>query len=64
VGDLADGGVGAAVVVRGAVREVEAEDVDAGREELVEDGRGARGRPDGGDDLGAATLVHGTAPQE
>ena len=39
-----------------AVRQVEAEDVDAGADKAFEDGRLARRRADGGDDLGAAAL--------
>ena len=37
----------------GAVREVEAGDVEAGADELAEDFDGATGRAEGGDDLGA-----------
>ena len=43
----------------GAVREVEAGDVEAGANELAEDVGSAAGGTEGGDDLGAASGFHG-----
>jgi hypothetical protein len=42
------------VVLGIAVGEVQADDVDAGADQALEDLRAARRRTDGGDDLGAA----------
>jgi hypothetical protein len=49
------------LLIRGAVGEVEPEDVDAGREELAQDIRRAARGPDRGDDLGAAGDMRGCA---